>query len=121
MARVSINPDAARMAREEVSPAMRRLAAEIAEDARSLAPSRTGTLRDSIGHYQRRDGVHVVYASAPHAHLIEFGTDPHEISPREGQALAIPGGGVYRRVHHPGTTARPFLRPAAYRNRGSIR
>ena len=51
------------------------------------------------------------------ARWVEFGTKPHTIQPRtkkrgRKRALAIPGWGIYRRVRHPGSKKRPFLRPA---------
>lgn len=47
-----------------------------------------------------------------YAHLVEFGTRPHEIRPREqGGALQF-GGVTTRSVQHPGTRPRPFMRPA---------
>jgi HK97 gp10 family phage protein len=44
----------------------------------------------------------------------EMGTDPHEIKPRKkGGKKALAFEGLVRRsVNHPGSTARPFLRPA---------
>src|SRR5207249_808057 len=70
-----------------------------------------------------------VDASARYAGFVEFGTRPHEITPRVRKALrwaASPAGrrlsGAPRvgasvmfakRVHHPGTKPHPFLLPAA--------
>lgn len=48
---------------------------------------------------------------APHAHLVEFETKPHKITPKNAQALAI-GGQVVREVDHPGTRAQPYMRPS---------
>lgn len=67
--------------------------------------------------------------------FLEFGTRPHEITPKAAKALAWasgPAGGQFRRlsgatrkgvgaanmtfakrVHHPGTTASPFMVPGA--------
>lgn len=47
-----------------------------------------------------------------YARLIEFtGAVAHSIEARKGGALAI-GGGLYRKVPHPGMKPKPFLRPA---------
>jgi len=49
---------------------------------------------------------------APHAHLVEFDTKPHKITPKEKKALSF-GGKAAREVDHPGTKAQPFMRPTA--------
>jgi hypothetical protein len=49
------------------------------------------------------------------AHFLEWGTRPHRIEARNGQALRfmVNGQVIYRRsVNHPGTAPRPFLRHA---------
>ena len=45
------------------------------------------------------------------AHFVEFGTRAHPVKPRARQALQI-GDRFRARASHPGTTERPFLRPA---------
>lgn len=53
--------------------------------------------------------------AAPYAHFIEEGTRPHPISARRSGTLRFEVGGqvVYRRrVMHPGTKPRPFMRQA---------
>ena len=45
------------------------------------------------------------------AHFVEFGTRAHPVKPRARQALQI-GDRFRARANHPGTTERPFLRPA---------
>jgi hypothetical protein len=50
---------------------------------------------------------------APHSVLLEFGTRPHVIEPRDKQALAWPGARhPVKRVNHPGTPALHILRRA---------
>lgn len=54
--------------------------------------------------------------SAPYAQFVESGTPPHEIHARAGGSLrfVMNGEEVFRRVvHHPGTSARPFMAEAA--------
>lgn len=47
-----------------------------------------------------------------YAHLVEYGTRPHVILPKK-QGGAMQFGGIKTRlVDHPGTRARPFMRPA---------
>jgi hypothetical protein len=53
----------------------------------------------------------LVEAEHPLAPIIEFGSKPHEIGPNAKSALKF--GSVFASVvEHPGTRARPFMRPA---------
>ena len=56
----------------------------------------------------------VVAFAAIHAHILErTGAQPHTIKPHNKKALSIPGIGMRSRVKmHPGTKAKPFLKPA---------
>lgn len=76
-----------------------------------------GDLRDSIRVSVTAKGG-TVYAAvkaggkkAPHWHLVEFGTRPHKIKPKDAHALTV-GGKVVGEVDHPGARAKPFARPA---------
>ena len=58
----------------------------------------------------------VIEATAPYASYVDEGTDAHDIEAADGGVLAWQEGGTTRfarRVHHPGTDARPFMQPAA--------
>lgn len=66
----------------------RAIAEAVAEEARRLAPVRTGELRDGIHAAEAPDGADVV-SEAPHSVFVEYGT--MHMSPQ------------------------PFLRPAVYR------
>lgn len=46
-----------------------------------------------------------------YAHLVEFGTKPHEIRAKRGKFLGLPVG-ARKVVMHPGARPKPFLRPA---------
>lgn len=82
--------------------------------------SLTGTLSDSIklrkAPKKRFEVAKQIGVFAPHAHLIEFGTKAHSIKPiGASKALSFRAGGravVVKEVEHPGTAARPFIRPA---------
>lgn len=51
--------------------------------------------------------------TSDHAAILEHGTRPHVIEPKDKQALAWPGGRhPVKRVNHPGTPAYHFLRDA---------
>jgi HK97 gp10 family phage protein len=50
--------------------------------------------------------------------MVEFGTKPHEILPKNGKSLFFAGfnGSI---VHHPGAKPKPFMRPAMDENIGA--
>ena len=76
-------------------------------------PVDTGELRESLGVRVEPNRV-LVGPSAKYAPYVEFGTAPHVIKAK-GKALAFKVNGriIYRKqVHHPGTKAQPFVRPA---------
>lgn len=106
-------------------PIMRRLAIATVREAKLLVPRRTGDLGRSIHVASVTPSEAVVIASASYAGFVEFGTRPHEITPRAKKALrfaASPGGArltgtprkgaaviFAKRVHHPGTAPHPFM------------
>jgi HK97 gp10 family phage protein len=56
---------------------------------------------------------------APHAHLVEFGTQPHIIRPKDKQYLFFKG--IFARfAQHPGSVKKPFFRPAIRSKRGQV-
>lgn len=91
------------------------VAEDIAEDARRLCPVDTGHLRSSIATQDDR-----VWVTADHWAHVEYGTRPHLIESRGKWPLrSKETGAVFgRTVHHPGTEAQPFMRPALMRLRG---
>lgn len=51
--------------------------------------------------------------TAGHAAILEYGSRPHVIEPKDKQALAWPGARhPVKRVHHPGTPALHIMRTA---------
>lgn len=113
--------------RENVGQAMdeffaERLGPDIAGDARRYCPKRTGDLADSIEHHLEGGNLIVSATGSDedsYAVYVEMGTRPHEIRPRDKQALFWPGAAhPVGKVHHPGTQPEPFLRPALYQERG---
>lgn len=76
----------------------------------------TGRLRASITHSIETGGEGikaVVSADVEYASFVELGTDPHIIRPRVKEALFWPGAQYpVAIVHHPGSKAYPFLKPA---------
>lgn len=120
-------------ARKEIRAAMAVSAGEIVETAKAFAPVKSGDLRNSIGYTfgeYRPDNANVRGVSAKggkhdlsvtihagdqkawYAALVEFGTAPHVIRPRErGGFLSFLGLSVAA-VRHPGAEPHPFFNPA---------
>lgn len=101
---------------EVVDRAVKETALEVERSAKQNAPVDTGTLRSSIETAPSGVGEYLVGTNIEYAPDVEFGTDPHVITPDEADALAFEGSDgelvVTQRVKHPGTPAQPFLRPA---------
>lgn len=114
----------------EVAIFMGGLSAKVAEVARTLAPTShdgshgrpSGYLRSKITHVVTRDaeGLRADVlspATAPDGYPyplgVELGTRSHEIASHGDYPLRTSTGQVLgRTVHHPGTEAHPYLRPA---------
>ncbi len=81
----------------------------------------TGNLRSSIA-MQPPTLVSVdVTAQAEYSVYVEVGTGPHDIVPNKAGALFWPGAAhPVAIVHHPGTAAQPFMRPALDENKPQI-
>lgn len=117
----ALNELPVKLERNVMRGALRAAAVQIEQEAKARAPADSGKLRDSIrvSTGAKRGGT--VYAhvkvggvkkgDAFYARFVEFGTRPHEIRPRRSASLFI-GGLLRTLVRHPGTQARPFLRPA---------
>jgi HK97 gp10 family phage protein len=108
----------AKMEKNVLRSGLRAGASVIKDAVVERIPVASGALRDSARITSRAKGagvsvsVKVGNSQAWYAHLVEFGTRPHVIRPREaGSALQF-GGVTTRAVQHPGTGARPFMRPA---------
>lgn len=102
--------------------ALEQVGSELLTAIRQATPVRTGRLAGSwvasTGRGQFTIGTGVEYAP-----YVEFGSEPHEIYPRRARALRFEAGGevVYaRRVMHPGTRPRRFVRDVIYNMRGKI-
>lgn len=109
---------------------MRNLALHAVREQKLLAPRRTGYLGRSIGVGRVTDTYAETVAKANYAAFVELGTRPHVIRPKNKKVLRFaPRGGARlsgsprsggtvvfaRRVHHPGTKAKPFMVPGAKR------
>lgn len=86
--------------------------------ARREAPvGLTGNLRDYLYTTVTPAGADALnfrlQSDVPYARYVTEGTRAHDIYPRDAQALMWPGAEhPVRMVHHPGTTANPFLERA---------
>lgn len=87
------------------------------DEVKQRIPEASGALKKSARITTRAKGrevsasVKVGNSVAWYAHLVEFGTRPHEIK-ATGGAMRF-GETVTRFVQHPGTRAQPFMRPTA--------
>ena len=94
--------------------ALRKGAKPILEEAKNLVPVNKGKLKESLAIQTIRGDVPAVTIVARrrkpfrgfYAHLVEFGTKPHEIK------NVLIGGKFFPVIQHPGSVARPFMRPA---------
>jgi HK97 gp10 family phage protein len=93
-------------------------------DAKRRCRVKTGRLRSSITTEEVSwDEIHVG-TNVEYAPHVEFGTGPHTIVPVNKEFLSFVKGGkrIFTKiVHHPGSKAYPFLRPALFKNRAKIK
>lgn len=109
-------------------PLMRELGLSAIREQKQLVPRKTGNLGRSIGLGSITPTTVITKAGANYAAFVEFGTREHDIVPKRAKVLrwaakgaarlsGAPraGGAVVfaRRVHHPGTRAKPYMIPGA--------
>ena len=106
--------------RKRIEKAVSKAGRNVRDGAKSRAPVKSGTLRDSItARFNGRGMLSVVKTNgrkAPHAHLIEFGVDATTVKPHKKKAMKMQkdgkdyfaGGAVTIPKRH----ARPFMEPA---------
>lgn len=101
---------------DEVKEAVDRTRIDVQNEARRRAAVDTGRLRSSVvsrAEHSGRSIGYVVGTNVSYAWDVENGTEPHDIFPKDKQALYWPGAAhPVAVVHHPGTRAQPFMRPA---------
>ncbi len=97
--------------------ALRAGAKPMMQEAKDRVSVASGKLRDGLKITTRKSKGQVIakiVATGAHrsiAHLVEFGTRPHQIKAKDGGAIAF-GGGMFSHIDHPGARPRPFMRPA---------
>lgn len=101
--------------RMSVHTSLERVCQEIADYARGIAPKRTGHYAESIFYRAEGECRFVIGAGAEYAAVIEFGSMPHFILPRNVRALRfeVDGETVFAKwVHHPGTVPQLIMHRA---------
>lgn len=88
-----------------------------ASGARTRVAVNSGKLKRSIkSGFSRVKLEGQVKATQPYAHLVEFGTRPHKLTPKNKKVMKIDDNGMRRftgrGIHHPGSKTRPFMVPA---------
>lgn len=100
----------------DVARDLARRARNVESQAKLNCPVDGGRLRSSITHEVDRDGgglVARIGSNVEYARYVEEGTKPHRIVARHKKALHWKGARhPVLAVNHPGTRARPYLRPA---------
>jgi len=77
------------------------------------APKNTGEMAQAFISNFEVVNDEVVYKVPEYTKFVEFGTSPHVIYPKNGKALKfnIAGKDIFvKKVNHPGTTPKPFIR-----------
>ena len=109
---------------KKIRKAISRAGRNVASQAKSRVPSRTGKLKKSISaRFDSRNIESVVKARAPHAHLVEYGAAASAVRAKNKKALRFNGsdgnvryvakGGVGKgTIKIPQRSASPFMEPA---------
>ena len=88
----------------------------IEANAKQIVPVKTGALMRSIDHVIYNDGFSgQIGSNKSYAAMVELGTAPHIIYPKNGKVLVfeIDGEKIFTRyVNHPGTKPNAYLFPA---------
>lgn len=77
---------------------------------RHEAPRKTGKLKADVQmkNYQPGGAIYMGNATKYWEYVID-GTRAHDIVPKYKKALKVPGWGVFKKVHHPGTKPNAFM------------
>jgi len=94
----------------------------VANGARQRVAVRSGKTKNSIKSSLSRPKLEsYVKATTPQAHLVEFGVKPHSLDKgAKRKVMVINGHPVSGKIMHPGTKARPFMKPAFEAEVGAI-
>ncbi|MEE3745056.1 HK97 gp10 family phage protein [Campylobacter porcelli] len=93
-----------------------RVGTETANEAKTIAPYKTGNLKKDIKviSYSHKKVIVGNTKLAPYAKFVYFSTKPHMIKVKKARALANKKSGVVfgKKVNHPGTKANAYLKNA---------
>ena len=79
----------------------------------------TGNLKAGI-ETELHGSYGVVKSTAPHSHIVEFGTAERIVAPRTKKAMTINGSFVRGDIYNGKMPAKPFMRPAIEQERPNI-
>lgn len=85
----------------------------MAQDFADAAPKDTATLANSFLGTMKIEGDNIVFSLPDYWIPVEYGSLPHEITPKNKKALAFKKGGkkiVVKKVMHPGNAPTFFIR-----------
>jgi hypothetical protein len=119
VARVIRNPAFQSYFLAAVGANVKKVTDEITDDAIAGCPIDSGDLVETIHSYFPGKLHGVVVVGTDHWPATEYGSEPHLIISHGPWSLHNAETDEYfgRVVHHPGTPAQPFMRPALYRKR----
>ena len=86
---------------------------DFVNELKTTAPVDSGRLRNSIKH--NVEGKTVNINMADYGYIVEFGSKPHKIRPKNKKSLHWKSGSkdvFAMEVNHPGTEPQPFIRQA---------
>lgn len=92
-----------------------RVASEVVNNAKGIAPYKTGNLKKDIKviGYSHKKAVIGNTKLVPYAKFVHFGTKPHMIKVKKARALANKNGKVFgKKVNCPGAKENPYLKNA---------
>lgn len=93
------------------------VAEAVLDDAKRHCPVDSGDLKDSLGIVYTSSGARIG-SPLSYAAATELGSGPHIIRSKGPYSLSDGHGNYFGRVvHHPGTPAQPYLRPALFKKR----
>jgi len=101
---------------DALDDAVEKTALQVERSAKQNAPVDTGNLRASLRSARAGPANYLVGTNVEYAPDVEFGTQPHVITPDDAEALRFEGadGDIVfaQRVEHPGTPAADTAAPA---------
>ena len=99
--------------KDNVRKVVKNSAFNIERNAKSSASVKTGHLRRSISTKMGDMEATIHTSNLKYAPMVEFGTRPHIIRPKNKKALYWKGAThPVKQVNHPGSKAKPYLIPA---------